>query len=113
MFGMFWLLWLNVFILIAVVSLMSVLMTYMTLQSQNWDWWWRSFNIGATAGVWMMIWSIYAMSHVFKMNFIAGEVIYLLYMLVCSAMFSLICGTVSLTASFLFVTRIYSGVKIE
>ena len=56
----------------------------------------------------MMIWSIYAMSHVFKMDYIAGEVIYLLYMLVCSAMFSLICGTVSLVASLFFVTRIYS-----
>lgn len=108
MFGMFWLLWLNVCILVTVVSLMSILITYITLQNQNWKWWWRSFNTGAAAGVWMMIWSIYAMSHVFKMDYIAGEVIYLLYMLVCSAMFSLICGTVSLVASLFFVTRIYS-----
>jgi hypothetical protein len=61
----------------------------------------------------MMVWSVYAMSHVFKMDFIAGEVIYLLYMLVLSVFFSLVCGTISLMASFFFVTRIYSGGKIE
>jgi|LakMenEpi03Aug12_release.lakeMendotaPanAssembly.Ray.scaffolds.fasta_scaffold218051_3 accessory gene regulator protein AgrB len=53
------------------------------------------------------------MSHVFKMDFIAGEVIYLLYMLACSVMFSLVCGTISLLASWFFIRRIYSGGKIE
>jgi len=61
----------------------------------------------------MMVWSIYAMQHVFKMDLIASEVIYLLYMLVMSVLFSLVCGTISLMASFLFVTGIYSGGKIE
>lgn len=47
------------------------------------------------------------------MDLIASEVIYLLYMLVMSVLFSLVCGTISLMASFLFVTGIYSGGKIE
>lgn len=113
MYGMFGLLWLNALMLIVIVGLISILQTYLTLQSQNWEWWWRSFTTGLYAGGWMMLYSIYAMSHVFKMDIVASEVIYLLYMLVCSCMFGIICGTIALCTSLMFVTRIYEGGKIE
>jgi hypothetical protein len=59
----------------------------------------------------MMIYCVYAMFGVLKIDFIVGEVIYLLYMLVCSVMFGCVCGLISVASSLLFVCTIYA--KLE
>ena len=48
---MFGFLLLNVLMLVVVISLLSVLQTYMQLCQQNYEWWWRSFYVGASGGM--------------------------------------------------------------
>jgi hypothetical protein len=57
--------------------------------------------------------SLYFMVFNLQMNLLAGEIVYLLYMFLFTILFSVMCGTVAVSASYLFVTRIYSGVKGE
>ena len=47
------------------------------------------------------------------MDLLAGEIVYLLYMFLFTTCFSFMCGAISVTASYLFVTRIYSSIKGE
>jgi hypothetical protein len=56
----------------------------------------------------MMVYCVFAMFGVLKMDFVAGEIIYLLYMLACSIMFGCVCGLISVASSFLFVWSIYA-----
>ena len=108
MYGMLLLLWLNMVLLIVVVSLISVITTYTTIQAQNWEWWWRSFFVGASAGGWMLLYSLYAMIFEFKMDLLAGDLIYILYMSFCSSMFGMSCGLISVFSSYVFLHEIYS-----
>lgn len=111
MYGMFVLLWWNLFMLVIVVAIVSILVTYLTVQGQDWNWWWRSFLNGAAAGGWMFLYSVYAMVFDLKMNLIAGDIIYLIYMGVCSTLFGVSCGAVSLLVSYAFLHEIYSKAR--
>jgi transmembrane 9 superfamily protein 2/4 len=88
-------------------------MTYRCLCSENWNWWWRSYLYGASAGLYMYMFCIYRMVFVFQMDLLWGDIVYLLYTLLVSVLFSLMCGTISLTASYTFVKFIYSSVKMD
>lgn len=76
---MFGVLFINLWLLIIVIGLVSVLLTYLSLQRGNWAWWWRSFAIGYSTGLYLMAFSFYNMVFVFKMNLFWGDVVYLLY----------------------------------
>ena len=88
-------------------------MTYWCLQSESWQWWWRAYLTGASAGVYMYIFCVYKMAFVFKMDLISGDIVYLLYSLLASVFFSCVCGLISLLASYVFVYSIYSAIKID
>lgn len=107
LYGMFGILFINLWLLIIVIGLVSVLFTYLCLQQGNWAWWWRSFGIGYAAGLYLMAFSCYNMIFVFEMNLFWSDVVYLLYTLLLGSMFSLMCGAISLAASFSFLTVIY------
>lgn len=111
MYAMFGLLWFNCMMLVTVVTLISVLTTYLQIQNQNWQWWWRAFCTGASAGIWMFVYSIYMMICEFKMNLFAGDVVYLTYMAMASSLFGCVCGFISMLSSYVFLTEIYSRIK--
>jgi transmembrane 9 superfamily member 2/4 len=111
MYAMYGFLFFNLQLLCIVISLLSVVQTYITLNAQNYEWWWRAFWVGASGGFYMGAYSLYYMVFVLKMNFVAGELIYLLYMVLCTGGFMLMCGTISTLASYIFVHAIYSGIK--
>lgn len=110
---MFGILALNLILLVAVIGLVSVLTTYLCLQHGNWGWWWRSFGVGYSTGFYVMAFSLYNMIFVFGMDLFWGELIYLLYTLLLGSMFAMMCGAFSLTASYMFVTTIYSTIKSD
>ena len=113
LYAMFGFLFVNLSLLMLVVGLVSILSTYLNLQSGNWAWWWRSFGIGLAAGLFLMIYSLYSMFFDFGMDLFWGDIIYLLYTLLFGSMFGCMCGTMSLMASFVFITIIYSTIKSD
>jgi hypothetical protein len=110
---MFGVLFINLWLLIIVIGLVSVLLTYLSLQRGNWAWWWRSFGIGYSTGLYLMAFSFYNMVFVFKMNLFWGDVVYLLYSVLLGSMFSTMCGAISLASSYMFITIIYSATRGE
>lgn len=60
-----------------------------------------------------MLYLMYSMVFVFHMDMLWGDVVYLLYAGLASAMFSLYCGTISVGASYLFVDYIYRTTKSD
>ena len=113
MYGMFWLLWVNLTLMVIVVSLISVLVTFMTVNAQNWEWWWRSFFTGASAGAWMGIYCLYAMIFELKMDLFAGDLIYIIYNCFICTLFAFACGFISVCASFLFLILIYRNSRSD
>lgn len=65
MIGMFILFFVNLNLLICVVTLLSILQTYLCLQAGNWQWWWRAFFSGFSAGIWIFLYCMYHMIVVF------------------------------------------------
>jgi len=47
------------------------------------------------------------------MDLIAGELIYIIYMITVSVSFGLLCGAVAVIASYVFLSAIYSTAKVE
>ena len=113
MFAVFGVFLLNIVSLVAVIAVTSMLMTYWCLQSENWNWWWRAYMTGASAGLFMYIFCVYQMAFVFKIDLISGDVIFLLYSLLTSVFFGLICGLISLAASYAFVIFIFEAVRAD
>ena len=113
MFAVFGVFLLNILSLVAVIAVASMLMTYWCLKSENWNWWWRAYLNGASAGVFMYIFCVYQMAFVFKIDLISSDIIFLLYSLLASVFFGMICGTASLAASYAFVLFIFGRVKMD
>lgn len=107
MFAVFGVLLVNILSLIAVIAVTSVLMTYWWLNKENWNWWWRAYLIGASAGVPMYVFCVYQMAFVFKIDLLSGGAIFLMYSLLASVSFGLVCGLISLAASFAFIRYIF------
>ncbi|OAF68392.1 hypothetical protein A3Q56_03827 [Intoshia linei] len=91
----------------------SILSTYLTLNGENHRWHWPAFNCGFYIGFYTFIYSIYYYLYISTMSTPFQIVFYFLLMAVSSFIFSLICGALSFTASFIFIYIIYSSVKYE
>lgn len=113
MIGMFLLSFVNLNLLLCIVSLVSVLQTYLCLQAGNWQWWWRAFWSGFSAGIWILIYCIYHMIVVFKMDVFWSDIVFLLYSLLISNCFGLMCAAISVIASSAFVTVMYMQSKSD
>ena len=60
MYGMFAWLFLAMITQIAIISLLSIICTYMQLCNQNYQWWWKSFIIGASGSFYIAAYFTFA-----------------------------------------------------
>jgi ABC-type uncharacterized transport system permease subunit len=74
---------------------------------------WRSFYIGASGGLYIGGYAIYFMLFEAKMNFVMGELVYLIYAVLATLSFVMLCGCVAVFASAMFVHSIYSEIRSE
>jgi len=101
----------SIIILIVTSSLIGILFTYLTLCKGDYRWWWKSFFVSASPGIYIIIFSLL---YLFKMEFsqLTSIAIYLNFMILLSVIISLICGTSGLFLTFLFLHNIYSSIKL-
>ena len=101
----------SIVILIVTSSLIGILFTYLTLCKGDYRWWWKSFIVSASPGIYMIIFSLL---YLFKMEFsqLTSVAIYLNFMILLSVIISLICGSSGLFLTFLFLHNIYSRIKL-
>jgi transmembrane 9 superfamily member 2/4 len=102
------------FIVLVVTSAeVSVLMCYILLCREDYRWWWLSFMVAGSSGVYffgyaVVYWMLYL--EVFR---VSSMVLYFGYMLLGAVVFSLITGTIGFFATFTFIRTIFSLIKIE
>ena len=89
------------------IASLSIVVTYKSLCCQNYNWWWNSFILGASGGVYMFAYTAYIfISNQEKFKF-APDFMAFLSMTLISTCFGLMCGSISVLASYTFVERIY------
>ena len=93
-------------------SQIGVLFTYLNLCKGDYRWWWKSFLVSASPGIYIIIFSVF---YLFKMKFLqfSSILIYLNFMTLFSIIISLICGTSGLLLTFIFLINIYSKLNLN
>ena len=100
-------------ILILVCSELTIVGTYFQLCAEDYHWWWRSFLMTASAGVYLFLYSFwYFFTKLEIIEFFSG-LLFFGYMLLASLTFSLITGTIGFVATYLFVVTIYGSIKVD
>ena len=108
-YGMFVILLTSLVMMGVTIAALSVVVTYKSLCHLNYDWWWNSFCLGASGGVYMFLYSLYYLYVNEDYSLLGADFIYFLSMTMISACFGFMCGSISLLASYLFVEKIYNA----
>lgn len=113
LYYMFGFLFLCYGLMIVTSGAVTVLMTYFMLTSENYHWQWRSFFLSGSCSVYIFLHSlIYLVSKLSLGGFISN-VLYLGYSLLISFVVFILTGSIGFLASFFFVKKIYSSIKID
>ena len=110
MYAMFGFLFINVCLMTVVVSLLSTIQTYFLLIYGNYQWWWRSFSLGIGAGAWMSVYVIWYAWLNIDNTYLESALIYTVYMYVFVSCFTLMCGAISVLASYYFIQGVYKRI---
>ena len=102
------------FIVLMITSAeVSILMIYILLCKEDYRWWWVSFEVAGSSGVYFFI---YAFGYYYtELNFsrLTSFVFYFGYMFLASATYTMITGTLGFIATFIFIRTIYSLIKCD
>ena len=105
-------LWIVFFLFIIIVGEMTVIVVYFNLCYGDYNWWWKSFIIGASPVIYFVIFSIYYFFNL-QIRRLSAIVIYFGIMGLISSMALFISGSMSVLITFVFVKFIYSRIKIN
>lgn len=90
-----------------------IVMVYLQLVYEDYEWWWRSFFMTASAGLHLFLYSVYYLVAVLSIRQTSSVVLYLGYMFSISLVFGLVTGTVGFFSAWFFVRKIYSSIRID
>ncbi|KAI2502586.1 Nonaspanin (TM9SF) [Fragilaria crotonensis] len=99
--------------LTATCAQVAIATTYLQLRSEDHRWWWKSFWNCASAGIYLLLYSIWFLFSRLYLGGVLPFVVYMTYMITISCCFGLFCGSVGVLASFWFNRIIYSTVKVD
>ena len=102
----------SILLFIMVMGEMSILVVYYNLCYGDYNWWWKSFIIGASPVIYFVLYSIFYFFYL-KISTISAMVVYFGMMAMISAMVILICGSVSVFFCLGFLNKIYSEIRID
>jgi hypothetical protein len=100
-------------LLLLVTALTSVAIIFFQLSSENWKWWWNSFIIGGSTGIYIFIFSIHWWYRTSSMFGWMQWSFYFAQMAVVSYFFFIMLGTVAFFACLAFIRAIYGSLRIE
>ena len=108
-YGMFFILLVSFILMAVTIASMSVMLTYKLISHQNYDWWWNSFMLGASGGLYMFLYSMYYLVAYEELSVLSADFVYFISMTLVSACFAAMCGSIAILASYWFVERIYQA----
>lgn len=112
-YGMFVVLFISLVLLGLTIASLSIVITYNGLCHHNCDWWWNSFCLGASGGVYMFAYSLYYLAAKEDYSLLGGDFVYLLIMVLASYFFAFMCGSISVLSSYLFVEKMYKASSLS
>jgi len=100
-------------ILAATCAEVAVVMCYLQLCSEDHAWWWKSFWNTASAGGYLLLYSLWFLVSRLDLVGVLPVVVYVTYMAMISTCFALFCGAVGVLTSFWFNKTIYGALKVD
>lgn len=113
MYAMFTFLLINAVLQAIVVSLLSMVQTYMQLSYQNYDWWWRSFFIGGSGGIYICSYMLYFLVTHMNAADLTSDVMFIIYAIVFVGLYICAAGALAVNSSYYFVSYMYKDLKCE
>ena len=102
----------SLFLFIIICGEISIIVVFWNLCYGDYNWWWKSFLIGASPVIYFVLFSVY---YFYNLNLrrLSAMIVYFGIMGLISAMSLFICGSLSVLITFVFVKTIYSRIKIN
>jgi len=114
MYGMFGFLTISFLLMAVVISLLSMVQIYLQFSYGNYEWWWRTFFLGASGGFYLAAYAVIYMAVSMDFgNLILSDVIYMLFLTMFVTCYSLMCGSIACMSGFIFVEGMYRHVKFD
>ena len=113
MYSMFGYLFADMIMLIIVISLSSCLATYMQLCNQDYEWWWKSFIIGASSSVFVGIYGLFYLLSVFDLKDLSNDIAMFIYFYIFMGLYIVATGYIGVWASYKFVSNLYRDKRGE
>ena len=105
-------LWISLTLFIIICGEFAIIVVFWNLCYGDYNWWWKSFLIGASPVIYFVMFSVYYFFNL-QLRRLAAIVVYFGIMGLISAMALFISGSMSVLMTFIFVKFIYSKIKIN
>ena len=105
-------LWISFYLFIMITGELSIVVVFCNLCYGDYNWWWRSFIIGASPVVYFLAYTVYYFFYL-KIRRISAMVVYFGMMGLISAMVMFISGSTSVLITFGFLKKIYARIKSD
>ncbi|ODV93190.1 hypothetical protein PACTADRAFT_51808, partial [Pachysolen tannophilus NRRL Y-2460] len=103
----------TIILLIVVIIEITIVSIYLALNKGDYRWQWRSFIIGgASISFYIFIYGIYYFVAYLNVVDFLSVLLYFSYIIIISAISALACGSIGLISSVIFISRIYSAIKV-
>ena len=102
--------WVSFLLFVIVVGEMAILFVYLNLCRGDYNWAWKSFIMGSSPVIYIVIYSILYFFYL-RISRISSMIVYFGMMGLISAMIMFICGTIAVLFNFVFLKIIYSKIK--
>ena len=100
-------------ILIVTCAEITIVLCYFQLCSEDYHWWWRAYLTSGSSALYLFLYaSFYFYTKLEITKFVSG-ILYFGYMVMISASFFVLSGTIGFYACYWFVRTIYASVKID
>uniref|UniRef100_A0AC34G5R1 Transmembrane 9 superfamily member n=1 Tax=Panagrolaimus sp. ES5 TaxID=591445 RepID=A0AC34G5R1_9BILA len=110
---LFGFLWIVCSILFISCAQIAIVVTYFRLCTENYRWWWNSFTVSGGSAFYVMAYSVFY--YYTKLNIIGfiPTLLYFTYSALIAVTFWILTGTIGFYASYFFLTRIYTSIKLD
>ena len=90
-----------------IISLMCIISTYLSLCNQDYEWWWKSFVVGASGSIFLAIQNIGKFYNRFDTSDLYSNAIFALYLTVFMIFYIFITGYIGVLSSYKFINLLY------
>lgn len=90
-----------------------IITTYIQLCAENYHWWWQSFFVGGASGFWIFVYSAWYYATRLHIDGFVSSLLFFSYSALACAVYTLATGTVGFLTAYIFIRRIYGGVKVD